>query len=319
MPSHVSAWATKPRALELLRQGIAAVPNTRDFHHNLAFILLAENQPEEALENVLLALESTPDDANLRRTVERAQNAVLQKARKLLRGVPDKQRNATNRAPAYRALMERYERAEEAIKEKGEKGKGKRRDTNTTIRDQQSKSILFPLPVHDRQERGAVSAAIVLESAKDFVDEIVIVDTGSTDGTFDIAREYGAKIVNYAWNDDFCRGAQPVSATCDRKLGVVAGRGRGDCAGQRAVHSERPCKARPEHVGGYMVTFHNWLTSATRPAGGQEMGGEMAVHHACRLFRRVEGVKFEGRIHEQNLRSLQAFGYTYARMDGLLH
>ena len=74
----------------------------------------------------------------------------------------------------------------------------------------------------------------------------------------------------------------------------------------------------PHSVGGYMVKFHNWLTSATRPLPGQETGGEMAVHHACRLFRRVSGVKFEGRIHEQNLRSLQSLGYTYARMDGLL-
>ena len=67
-----------------------------------------------------------------------------------------------------------------------------------------------------------------------------------------------------------------------------------------------------------MVKFHNWLTSATRPRPDRQTEGEMAVHHACRLFRRVEGVKFEGRIHEQNLRSLQALGYTYARMDGLL-
>ena len=34
-----------------------------------------------------------------------------------------------------------------------------------------------------------------LESVKGIVDEIVIVDTGSTDSTLDIAREYGAKIV----------------------------------------------------------------------------------------------------------------------------
>ena len=42
-----------------------------------------------------------------------------------------------------------------------------------------------------------------LESAKGVVDEIVIVDTGSTDGTLAIAREYGAKIIEHAWNDDF--------------------------------------------------------------------------------------------------------------------
>lgn len=44
----------------------------------------------------------------------------------------------------------------------------------------------------------------------------------------------------------------------------------------------------------------------------------MAVHHACRLFRRVPGVRFEGRIHEQNLRTLQQLGYSYERDDSIL-
>jgi tetratricopeptide (TPR) repeat protein len=43
----------------------------------------------------------------------------------------------------------------------------------------------------------------------------------------------------------------------------------------------------------------------------------MAIHHACRLFRRVPGVRFEGRIHEQNLRSLLALGYDYIRVEGI--
>ena len=42
-----------------------------------------------------------------------------------------------------------------------------------------------------------------LDSVKDFVDEIVIVDTGSEDATLQIAREAGAKIIETEWNDDF--------------------------------------------------------------------------------------------------------------------
>jgi glycosyltransferase involved in cell wall biosynthesis len=42
-----------------------------------------------------------------------------------------------------------------------------------------------------------------LDSIKDYVDEIVIVDTGSIDKTKEIGRGYGAKIYDFEWRDDF--------------------------------------------------------------------------------------------------------------------
>ncbi|MCY6482742.1 glycosyltransferase [Clostridium aestuarii] len=42
-----------------------------------------------------------------------------------------------------------------------------------------------------------------LESVKDLVDEMIIVDTGSTDKTVEIAKEYGAKVYYFKWCDDF--------------------------------------------------------------------------------------------------------------------
>ena len=42
-----------------------------------------------------------------------------------------------------------------------------------------------------------------IESYKDVVDEIIIVDTGSTDNTVDICRSLGATVLNYQWNNDF--------------------------------------------------------------------------------------------------------------------
>ena len=42
-----------------------------------------------------------------------------------------------------------------------------------------------------------------LESASGLVDEIVVVDTGSTDRTVEIAESHLAKIVRFPWRDDF--------------------------------------------------------------------------------------------------------------------
>ena len=43
----------------------------------------------------------------------------------------------------------------------------------------------------------------VLASAIQFADEILVADTGSTDRTVEIARQYTKHIYHYPWNDDF--------------------------------------------------------------------------------------------------------------------
>src|SRR5438876_349352 len=42
-----------------------------------------------------------------------------------------------------------------------------------------------------------------LRSVQPLVDEIVVVDTGSTDRTKEIALDFGARVFDFKWNDSF--------------------------------------------------------------------------------------------------------------------
>ena len=55
-----------------------------------------------------------------------------------------------------------------------------------------------------------------LEAVKDLVDEMIIVDTGSTDNTVDVAKSFGAIVYNFDWCDDFAKA---------RNFGI----GKSDC------------------------------------------------------------------------------------------
>src|SRR4029078_7995023 len=59
--------------------------------------------------------------------------------------------------------------------------------------------ISLAMIVRDEEEM----LADCLESAKDGVDEMVIVDTGSSDRTVEIAESYGATVLHFSWNGSF--------------------------------------------------------------------------------------------------------------------
>ncbi|WP_239483989.1 glycosyltransferase family 2 protein [Paenibacillus rhizolycopersici] len=65
---------------------------------------------------------------------------------------------------------------------------------------------------------------VCLTSVADLVDEIVIVDTGSSDRTQEVAADYGAKIFEFAWQDDFAaaRNYAFSLASCDYILWLDA-------------------------------------------------------------------------------------------------
>jgi glycosyltransferase involved in cell wall biosynthesis len=48
-----------------------------------------------------------------------------------------------------------------------------------------------------------------LESIKPWIDEMIVVDTGSTDATPDICGELGAQVDHFPWPDTSCSPSPP--------------------------------------------------------------------------------------------------------------
>jgi hypothetical protein len=99
--------------------------------------------------------------------------------------------------------------------------------------------LLHEVYAHDTVAQPLVSAALIVKNEIDnidrciasldgFVDEVVVYDTGSTDGTIERARALGAVVVEGEWRDDFawarnealrrCRGTWVVSLDADEEL-----------------------------------------------------------------------------------------------------
>ena len=74
-------------------------------------------------------------------------------------------------------------------------------------------TISLCMIVKDEEE----SLGRCLDSLKGIVDEMIIVDTGSSDRTIEIAKSYGAKVYDYEWTWDFsdARNFSFSKATCD--------------------------------------------------------------------------------------------------------
>jgi tetratricopeptide (TPR) repeat protein len=135
-----------------------------------------------------------------------------------------------------------------------------------------------------------------LEPLAGAVDEIVVVDTGSTDRTREIAESFGAKVVEHPWNGSFAdaRNASLDAATCDWVMYVDAD--------EHLVAEDAP---RLRELLGR--TWREALyVIETNYTGGDDSGAAVA-HAALRIWRNRPGYRFEGRIHEQITPSLPIY------------
>ena len=73
---------------------------------------------------------------------------------------------------------------------------------------------LFTITVAAIVKNEAENVSKWVQSARSCADEIVVVDTGSTDGTVEKFREYGIHCYHYDWNDDFSAAKNYMISLC---------------------------------------------------------------------------------------------------------
>jgi glycosyltransferase involved in cell wall biosynthesis len=128
-----------------------------------------------------------------------------------------------------------------------------------------------------------------LRSILGVADEIVVVDTGSTDGSKRIAERFGARVVDFPWRDDFsaarnealahARGGWILYIDADERL-------------RPPRRSDLDALLGDDAVVAYTVLF--------RPQRGYTR------YREYRIFRNDPRVRFRGAIHETMLPALRA-------------
>ena len=175
--------------------------------------------------------------------------------------------------------------------------------------------ISFCMIVRDEEEM----LPDCLASVRDGVDELIVVDTGSTDRTVEIAESFGATVLHVPWTGDFSapRNAGFDAATGDWILWLDADERLEEGDAERLHELTRKV---------WREAF--WLTETNFT--GQDEVGTAATHLALRLLRNRPAYRFTGTIHEQ-LRSqmpidlaerftfcdlrIRHYGYLKARIE----
>ncbi|MGL4798633.1 MAG: glycosyltransferase [Cellulosilyticaceae bacterium] len=126
---------------------------------------------------------------------------------------------------------------------------------------------------------------LCLESIRPFCDEIIFVDTGSTDHTIDIAQQYDVELYHYTWQKDFAaaRNFSLEQATEDWILVIDCDEVLADGSGELLVSLSQTL----DPIDGFGVLIHNIIN-----------GVDNFVAPSPRFFKNFIHLAYTGTIHE---------------------
>ncbi len=164
-----------------------------------------------------------------------------------------------------------------------------------------------------------------LASLKPAVDEMIVVDTGSTDRTVDIAKAFGARVLPFSWNGNFsdarnfslaaARGAWILVMDADEVLSV-----------QDHELLRRAVREGDQHKVCWSVMTRNY--TRLHPQGWAANNGTYPHEERAegwhpstkvRLFPNDPQVRFVGEVHEMIEQTAQRAGYEMREAHFVVH
>ena len=131
-----------------------------------------------------------------------------------------------------------------------------------------------------------------LASMKKIADEMIVVDTGSTDRTVEMAKEAGARVFHHAWQNDFAaaKNAALEKAKGDWILFLDAD----EHFSPQTLPKVRPLLEKVEASPKPIVGVICRLINIDKDQGNRFMGAIFQL----RIFRNSRDLRYEGKIHE---------------------
>ncbi len=177
-------------------------------------------------------------------------------------------------------------------------------------------------------KNSAATLPACLASVNGLVDSMVVVDTGSCDGTQEIAKQHGAELISFTWCGDFAaaRNAALTATATDWVLVLDA-----DEELDQAAHAWIREELKAPRADGYITPVRNYLKPwdsaltglhelpSTERHPGAPDAKAYAHSEVCRLYKRDPDIYYIGHVHEQVEYRLMQLGRRIGRAGFFIH
>lgn len=190
-----------------------------------------------------------------------------------------------------------------------------------TTAPESNKTIALCLITRD----SADTLADAIGSAKELVDEIVVLDTGSSDDTLTLAKSLGAVVYTKEWTNDFsaARNRALEFVTSDWILVLDSDEVMSDTDFNKITDA-----VNSDAFDGYKILQRNYTNNRNlkdwRKCSGEygEIEGEWEGYlpsYIVRLFRNDPAIRFRGKVHELVEESIIDSGGRIGSLDVSIH